>query len=206
MLNKNNIFMANCAGCKNPGCYKGDDCSRGQNFSSYVDPSKNEYENASNKKILEVSANIEGNHYMEWTRLEEIISFSEQMGYTRIGISHCIGLTTEAKNLVEALNKKFTVHSICCKFSGIDKKDFNLTRIDCKRYEAICNPIGQAMVLNDLKTDLNIIVGLCIGHDILFTKYSDAPVTTFIVKDRITGHNPAATLYSNYYQNKFLNK
>ena len=204
MLNKNNIFMANCAGCKNPACYKGDDCSRGQNFSSYVDPSKNEYENASNKKILEVSANIEGNHYMEWTRLEEIISFSEQMGYTRIGISHCIGLTTEAKYLVEALNKKFTVHSICCKFSGINKKDFNLSQIDCKRYEAICNPVGQAMVLNDLKTDLNIIVGLCIGHDILFTKYSDAPVTTFIVKDRVTGHNPAVTLYSNYYQNKFI--
>ena len=198
--------MANCAGCNNCSCYKGDDCTRGQDFSYYVDPSKNEYENASNKKILEVSARIEGEHYMQWTRLEEIISFAEQMGYTRIGISHCIGLTTEAEYLVEALNRKFTVHSICCKFSGIDKKDFNLTQIDCERYEAICNPIGQAMVLNDLKTDLNIIVGLCIGHDILFTKYSDAPVTTFIVKDRVTGHNPAVTLYSNYYRRKFSNR
>jgi uncharacterized metal-binding protein len=58
------------------------------------------------------------------------------------------------------------------------------------------------MVLNDFKTDLNIIVGLCIGHDILFTKYSQAPVTTFIVKDRVTGHHTAATLYSSYYQKK----
>jgi len=79
-----------------------------------------------------------------------------------------------------------------------------LTQISCERYETICNPIGQAMVLNDLRTDLNIIVGLCIGHDILFTKYSDAPVTTFIVKDRVTGHNPAITLYSSYYHKKFI--
>ncbi len=206
MLNKNNTFMTNCAGCKNPGCYTGDDCTKGQDFSSYINLSKKEYNKAVNKNILEVSARIEGEHYMEWTRLEEIISFAEQMGYTRIGISHCIGLTTEAKYLLEALERKFTVHSICCKFSGIDKKDFNLTQINCNRYEATCNPIGQAMVLNDLKTDLNIIVGLCIGHDILFTKYSDAPVTTFIVKDRVTGHNPAATLYSNYYHKKFINK
>lgn len=206
MLNKNNNFMANCAGCKNPGCYTGNDCTKGLDFSHYVDTSKKEYDKAVNKNILEVSARIEGEHYMEWTRLEEIISFAEQMCYTRIGISHCIGLTTEAKFLAEALNRKFTVHSICCKFSGIDKKDFNLKQINCKRYEAICNPIGQAMVLNDLKTDLNIIVGLCMGHDILFTKYSDAPVTTFIVKDRVTGHNPAATLYASYYHKKFINK
>ena len=52
MLNKNNTFMANCAGCKNPACYKGDYCSRGQNFCSYVDSSKNEYENALNTKLL----------------------------------------------------------------------------------------------------------------------------------------------------------
>jgi uncharacterized metal-binding protein len=112
-------------------------------------------------------------------------------------------LTNEAKHLKEILEQKFSVETVCCKFSGINKKDFNLTQINCDKYEAICNPIGQAMALNDLKTDLNIIVGLCIGHDILFTRYSEAPVTTFIVKDRVTGHNPAATLYSSYYVKKF---
>jgi len=115
-----------------------------------------------------------------------------------------VGLTNEAKLLKDILEQKFIVEAVCCKFSGIDKKDLNLTPISCDKYEAICNPIGQAMVLNDLKTNLNIIVGLCIGHDILFTKYSEAPVTTFIVKDRVTGHNPAVSLYSNYYRKKLI--
>ncbi len=81
-----------------------------------------------------------------------------------------------------------------------------MKQIHENRFEAICNPIGQALVLNDFETDLNIIVGLCVGHDILFTRYSRSPVTTFIVKDRVTGHNPAAVIYSNYYKRKLITK
>jgi uncharacterized metal-binding protein len=72
-------------------------------------------------------------------------------------------------------------------------------------YEAICNPILQAKLLNEQKTDLNVIVGLCVGHDSLFIKYSDALVTTLITKDRVLGHNPAAALYtSNFYYQRLL--
>jgi len=196
--------MINCAGCQTYNCYSGEQCVRGHEFNNAIIDSKNEYKKEENSKILEVSTRIEGEHYMAWTRLEEIIGFADGMGYKSIGIAHCVGLTNEAKILKEILEQTFTVHAICCKFSGIDKKEFNFPQIKEDRYEAICNPIGQAMVLNELKTDLNIIVGLCIGHDILFTKYSQAPVTTFIVKDRVTGHNPAITLYSKYYQKKLL--
>ncbi len=198
--------MINCAGCKTFNCYEGEDCVRGQDFKAYDAPTRSEYRKADNKKLLEVSTRIEGEHYMEWTRIEEIIGFAGQMGYKQIGIAHCVGLINEAKTLKDILDKKFKVHAVCCKFSGIDKKDFNLKQIRNDRRETICNSIGQAMVLNDLGTELNIIVGLCIGHDILFTRYSKAPVTTFIVKDRVTGHNPAITLYSNYYSRKFLDK
>ncbi|HHT71048.1 MAG TPA: DUF1847 domain-containing protein, partial [Firmicutes bacterium] len=66
------------------------------------------------------------------------------------------------------------------------------------------NPIGQAMALNKSQTDLNIILGLCVGHDTLFIKYSQAPVTVLAVKDRVLGHNPMAALYlaDSYYKNK----
>ncbi len=198
--------MADCSGCKTFPCYKGEDCLRGQDFKAYDTPTRKEYGSAKNSKMLEVSTGIEGEHYMEWTRLEEIIGFAEQMGYRKIGIAHCVGLTNEAAVLKNILDKKFEVHAICCKFSGIDKKDFNLKQISDNRREAICNSIGQAMVLNDLNTELNLLVGLCVGHDILFTKYSEAPVTTFIVKDRVTGHNPAISLYSNYHLKKFIDK
>jgi uncharacterized metal-binding protein len=39
-------------------------------------------------------------------------------------------------------------------------------------------------------------MGLCVGHDSLFTKHSEAPVTTLVVKDRVLGHNPVSALYT----------
>lgn len=70
---------------------------------------------------------------------------------------------------------------------------------------AMCNPILQARLLNEAKTDLNVVIGLCVGHDSLFYKYSDAYVTTLVTKDRVTGNNPAAALYTaqSYYKKKF---
>ncbi|HHE07716.1 MAG TPA: DUF1847 domain-containing protein, partial [Chlorobaculum parvum] len=69
-------------------------------------------------------------------------------------------------------------------------------------HESLCNPVLQARLMNEHGTGLNVIIGLCVGHDSLFTKHSDAPVTTLIVKDRVLGHNPAAALYTSgsYYK------
>ena len=58
----------------------------------------------------------------------------------------------------------------------------------------------QAELLNNAGTDLNLIVGLCLGHDIVFTQHSKAPVTTLIVKERLLGHNPVIALYSSYHR------
>ena len=96
---------------------------------------------------------------------------------------------------------------IRCKCGNVDKTEWGIKGEDKiiallgkpDANEVGCNPIVQAEILNSEKTDLNIIVGLCIGHDIQFNNYSDAPVTTLIVKDRVTGHNPFATLYSDYH-------
>jgi uncharacterized metal-binding protein len=57
-----------------------------------------------------------------------------------------------------------------------------------------CNPIGQARLLAKADTQLNISMGLCLGHDLLFQKHSCNPVTTLIVKDRPNGHNPLLAL------------
>ena len=65
----------------------------------------------------------------------------------------------------------------------------------------VCNPVLQAKLLNKAKTDLNVVVGLCVGHDSLFYKYSEALTTTAVTKDRVLGHNPVAALYTadSYY-------
>ena len=69
----------------------------------------------------------------------------------------------------------------------------------------MCNPILQAKILNEAKTDFNVVIGLCVGHDSMFYKYSDALATTLVTKDRVLGHNPAAALYqANAYYGRLL--
>ncbi|MBQ1281466.1 MAG: DUF1847 domain-containing protein, partial [Oscillospiraceae bacterium] len=71
---------------------------------------------------------------------------------------------------------------------------------------AMCNPIAQAQLMNEQKTEFNIALGLCVGHDSLFFRYSDAPVTVLATKDKVLGHNPVAALYlaDGYYKNKLF--
>ena len=70
----------------------------------------------------------------------------------------------------------------------------------------MCNPVLQAKLLNEAKTDLNIVMGLCVGHDALFYKYVEGLTTTLVVKDRVTGHNPVAAIYNaeSYYKKKLF--
>ena len=182
-----------CALCNNKKCYTGKNCT---------DITDNVEESYTDDDIesMRISTQIESRYYMQKTRLEELIIYAKEMQYEKLGIAFCIGFETEVKILTMILEQDFKVNSVCCKISGIDKSTFDLERLHSDDgIEAMCNPVGQALVLNSEKTDLNIIVGLCIGHDILFTKYSEAPVTTFAVKDRVLAHNPLGAIYSEYY-------
>ncbi|EKQ52731.1 MAG: putative metal-binding protein [Methanobacterium sp. Maddingley MBC34] len=184
-----------CASCPNKDCSSGKDClENGKEIK--------ELYTEDDIKLLNASSAIEARYYMEKTRIEEIILFSEEMGYKRIGLAFCVGLEQEARQIHDLFRRHFQVYSVCCKVCGISKADFNLEQIDKNAYESMCNPVGQASILNDKKTDLNIIVGLCIGHDLLFTQHSQTPVTTLVVKDRVLAHNPLGAVYSKYYQNK----
>ena len=95
-----------------------------------------------------------------------------------------------------------------CKVGSRDKTEIGIPeelKVAPGCHESMCNPILQAKLLAKEKTDLNVVVGLCVGHDSLFMKYSKAPVTTLITKDRVTGHNPAAPLYlSKFYYAKLF--
>jgi len=78
-----------------------------------------------------------------------------------------------------------------------------LQQISSERQEVMCNPAGQARLLNDAKTQLNVLCGLCVGHDAIFSKVSEAPVTTLIAKDRVLAYNPAGAIYSRYIRERF---
>jgi uncharacterized metal-binding protein len=139
-----------------------------------------------------------------WTRVEDTLAFAKLMGYKKIGIATCIGLLDETNKLADILTAQgFAPQHVCCKAGSIDKLELGLKDKDKIRpgtFEPACNPVAQARLLNRAGTDMNIIVGLCVGHDMVFTKYSEAPVTTLVVKDRVTGHNPVSVLYGqNFY-------
>ena len=145
-----------------------------------------------------------------WTRVEDTIALIKLMGWRRIGIATCIGLLAETEQLVAILAAQgLEPLSVCCKAGSIDKLKLGLAEKDKVRpgtFEPACNPIAQAELCNRSQTDMNIIIGLCVGHDMLFTKYSQAPVTTLVCKDRVTGHNPVAALYGQNFYYKRLQK
>ena len=139
-------------------------------------------------------------------RIVEIIEFAGKMKYKKIGLVFCIGLWREAK-VVESLlaANGFKVVSGLCKVGRVPKemlgvRDDQKIKIGC--FEPMCNPIAQAFLFNEEKTEFNVIMGLCVGHDSLFLKYAQAPCTVFAVKDRLLGHNPLAAIYNidSYYR------
>jgi len=138
-----------------------------------------------------------------WTRIDEIMEYARIRGMTRLGIATCYGLMSESKFLSDILESNgFDVVSISCLCGEVNPQDMGMPG------DIFCNPILQAEVLNHEKTDLNIMVGLCVGHDILFLRHSKAETTPLIVKDRSTGHNPVAALYQSqgFFKDRFIKK
>ncbi len=145
-----------------------------------------------------------------WTRVEDTIALAKLMGWKKIGIATCIGLLYETEQLSAILSVQgLEPLSVCCKAGSIDKLRLGLNEEDKVRpgtFEPACNPIAQAELCNVAGTDMNLIVGLCVGHDMLFAKYSKAPVSTLVCKDRVTGHNPVTVLYGQNFYYKRLQK
>lgn len=168
-----------------------------------------EYEKEEIKKITIAAAEVEADNYCKMTRLEEIIEFAKKIEAKKIGIATCLGLLSESRILAKVLRSHgFEVYGAGCKGGTQKKVDVGIP----ERCNAVgfnmCNPILQAKILNAAKTDLNILMGLCVGHDSIFYKYSDALVTTLVAKDRVLGHNTVAALYQadRYYKKVYGNE
>lgn len=138
-------------------------------------------------------------------RIAEISAFAKSINARKLGMAFCIGLAEEASRACSILEGHgLEICSVVCCCGAVDKTELGIPKEvkirDPEKFEASCNPLLQAEILNQNETDFNLIVGLCVGHDMLFTQASKAPVTTLIVKDRFTGHNPVITLYSRYHR------
>lgn len=158
--------------------------------------------------IMKAAIEIDSEFYCQYTRVEETIAFAHRINAKKIGIAYCIALQKEAKVFASIAEKNgLEVVGVICKIGAIDKCDIGFEDAIKHKpgdHEPICNPMLQAQFLNKEGTRLNILIGLCVGHDCIFTRYSEAPVTTLVVKDRVMGHNSVAAIYTadTFYKDK----
>lgn len=193
--------MYTCAECKQNGCIKRDKDSMPLNcpcqetdMESAIACYTEEMDETRNAALTE----SEG--YGVLTRIEEIMLYAAKCGYQKLGLAFCIGLKSEAATCSKILRANgFSVESVCCKNGSIPKSAFGVTREQQVRpeleEEVACNPIGQAQLLEKSGCQLAILLGLCVGHDTLFIRSTDMPVTVLAAKDRVMGHNPLAAIY-----------
>ena len=171
-----------CAYCQKHSCHKNEMEKAPQNC-----PTKNEkkeleeiskvYNDKENYNIAKASAEVVMDNYGTKPRVKEIIDFCNKMKYKKIGLAFCVGLSKEASIFAQILRKHgFEVESIICKVGNVNRKNIGINDCDVP----MCNPIAQAEFLNKEKTEFNIVLGLCVGHDTLFFKYCTQPFRSYL--------------------------
>ncbi len=186
-----------CDLCSEKNCKNGNPCMSRDSIALYSDPE--------DKKIMQAAAYVESTFYSELNRIEEIIKFAERMGYKKLGLAFCVALSEEAEKIADILSDYFDIETVCCKVCGIPKTEMGAQSSE-KVGPISCNPIEQARILAERETELNIVLGLCVGHDALFIKHSHTCVVPIAVKDRVLGHNPLAAVYCSAIYKKMKNR
>ena len=190
-------------GCDGKGARRPDFCLTDSMPDGLLDESLKHYVEGEEAEILRTAATVEHDGYLRWCRVQETVEFAKRMGYRRIGIATCVGLLNESRILARILRSHgFEVFGAGCKAGMVCKTDVGIDPECCEIGQNTCNPVLQAEVLNHEGTELNIMMGLCVGHDCLFYRHSKAPVTTLVAKDRVLANNPAGALYTagTYYK------
>jgi len=198
-----------CSYCGRRRCFIGD-FSQAPDFcptirkAELVELSKEKLAEPENRTMAQAVART-WKDYGKLTRVEETVLYAKIRGYKKLGLAFCVGLGEEAELLTNLLfNEGFEVVSACCMFGGFCSDDVGLPEDDKivpGHRQPMCNPIGQAAIMNEAGCELNILLGLCVGDDTLFIKHSEAPITVLAVKDRVLAHNPLGALYTarNFY-------
>lgn len=186
-------------------CRQGESAQRGPGFCpTKLDPrvqadARAQYADEDTRKLSREAAIVESEGYCRWTRVEEIVQFARRMGFRKLGIANCISFVDHAHVLSGIFESHgFEVVSVACKTGNIPKEEIGLAdaqKIRPGQFEPLCNPVAQAELLNAHGCELNVVMGLCVGHDSLFFRHAKGLTTVLVAKDRVLGHNPVAALH-----------
>lgn len=128
---------------------------------------------------------------MSMNRISVIKELAKKTGVKSIGIAHCFMFKSETQAISKYLSKDFKVYTVDCKYGSLRRDE-----LLGKGSGVLCNPVGQADYLNSKECDLNISLALCVGHDMIFSKNSEAFVTTLFSKDFSNGNDMEAAVRS----------
>jgi uncharacterized metal-binding protein len=148
-----------------------------------------QYQEVSHSEIVKAAAElVDSGRAGTLSRLEEVIEFAKLMNYQKLGIAYCYGMEQYAKAIETLLTEAwFDVSAVSCSVGGLKQSEVNAA--SCI-HKVSCNPLGQAEQLNAEKVDLTLVVGICMGHDILLNRNLGMDFTTLVVKDRKYNHAP----------------
>ena len=187
--------------CKKMGCWRGDDegipsYCQGNHYVAEIEKVNKVYAEPEVVDLYTAACVVGKKNDGYRSRIEEALDFAREMRFYRVGFAACVAFGKE----LEVIRRLFEqagieVFGAGCQIGRSSATDRGLPHLEAYPDNSTCNPIAQAEILNKAQTQLNFIIGLCMGHDILFNRYSRAPVSTLIVKDRLLGNNPAAAIY-----------
>jgi uncharacterized metal-binding protein len=179
-----------CTNCSSKTCRSIEACkSTGFN----PDEVKDQYHHEDNQQVIRAAANLVDNGRAgTLNRLQEIVEFIRLMGYQKPGLAYCYGMEEQARQLKEYFKGEgLKLVTISCTVGGMAQDELNDS--SCI-HKVSCNPLGQAQQLEEEGVDFVIIMGICLGHDILLHRNLKVDFTTFVVKDRVLKHRPLSAL------------
>jgi len=177
-----------CTRCSTKGCRVSEPCN--DRSSEYLNEYHTEEAAATIKAASEL---VDNGRAGTLNRLEEIIEYAREKGYRTLGIAYCYGMEKEAGLLRNYLQRTggFRTVMVSCTVDGVKECQVDPSKCD---QSVSCNPLGQANAINHSDAEFTIMMGLCLGHDILFQKKLRTDFTTWLVKDRVTKHRPLDAL------------
>jgi len=173
-------MTVHCADCKAYVCRRGgpmeatpDFCPMRGDFPEFEEL----YSEGEDLALLSQAALVESGGYCRWTRVREVGEFCKLMEYGRVGLAHCPDMVAWAERVKMAL------------------RDFEIDAI-LPPSASVGDPVGQGRFFADEGTDLNVIAGMCVGHEAMFLRATEAPAVSLIARDVRLLHNPVAGLYT----------
>jgi uncharacterized metal-binding protein len=177
----------NCTTCQDKVCRKEQTSCNQESFEK--EEVIHLYHESDNSNIVRTAADlVDHGRAGTLSRVEEIIEYALTMNFKKLGLAYCYGMEQYAKILETLLtNRGFSISAVSCSVGGLKQSEINSA--SCI-HKVSCNPLGQAQQLNTENVDLTLIIGICVGHDILLNRNLKMDFTTLVVKDRKYNHAP----------------